>query len=135
LLIESELEEEEPQTIQKSKRPRTEKQKEAFAKIIEKRTQAHQARAEPREEAIIVKAEIEKLLKKAVSIKKKQIKKQIALDDISIDDESDTCEEETCATQAVCCGKCNENGSSSSSSASCPQVSFCIDKIAVYNIR
>ena len=87
----SELEEEELQTIHKSKRPRTDKEKEAFAKIIEKRTQARQARAEAREkEAIIVKAEIEKFLKKAVSIKKKQIKKQIALDDISIDDESDT---------------------------------------------
>ena len=61
----SELEEEEPQTIKKSRSPRTDKQKEAFAKIIEKSTQARQARAEAREEAIIVKAEIEKkILKK-----------------------------------------------------------------------
>jgi hypothetical protein len=49
-------------------------------------------RADNREkEAIIVKAELEKkILKKASSIKKKQIKQQIALDDISSDDESDT---------------------------------------------
>ena len=58
----SELEEEELQTIHKSKRPRTDKEKEAFAKIIEKRTQARQAREK---EAIIVKAEIEeKFLKR-----------------------------------------------------------------------
>ena len=84
--------EEEPKSIQKSKRPRTEKQKEAFAKVIEKRTLARQARKEVREkEAIIVKAELEKkILKKASTIQKKQIKKQIALDDISSDDESDT---------------------------------------------
>ena len=54
----SEPEEEETKTIQKSKRPRTDKQKEAFAKIVDRRTQARQARAEAREkEAIIVKAE------------------------------------------------------------------------------
>ena len=84
--------EEEVKSIQKSKDPRTQAQIEAFAKVIEKRTQAHSARAETREkEAIIVKAELEKkILKKASSIKKRQIRHQVALDDISSDDESDT---------------------------------------------
>ena len=83
---------EEVKSIQKSKKPRTQAQIEAFAKVIEKRTQARQARAETREkEATIVKAELEKkILKKASSIKKRQIKYQVALDDISSDDESDT---------------------------------------------
>lgn len=84
--------EEEPKTIQKSKKPRTQAQIDAFAKVIEKRTENRKMRADNREkEAIIVKAELEKkILKKASSIKKKQIKQQIALDDISSDDESDT---------------------------------------------
>lgn len=84
--------EEEVKSIQKSKKPRTQAQIEAFAKVIEKRTQARSARAETREkEAIIVKAELEKkILKKASSIKKRQIRHQVALDDISSDDESDT---------------------------------------------
>lgn len=84
--------EEEPKSIQKSKKPRTQAQIDAFAKVIEKRTQAREARKEVREkEAIIVKAELEKkILKKASSIKKRQIKHQVALDDISSDDESDT---------------------------------------------
>ena len=84
--------EEEVKSIQKSKDPRTQAQIEAFAKVIEKRTQARSARAETREkEAIIVKAELEKkILKKASSIKKRQIRHQVALDDISSDDESDT---------------------------------------------
>ena len=65
--------------------------------IIEQRAQARaearaKARAEAREkEAIIVKAEIEKMvLKQAVSIKKQQIRKQIALNDTSSYDEGDT---------------------------------------------
>ena len=88
----SESEPEEKPTIQKSKKPRTQAQIDAFAKVIEKRTENRKMRADNREkEAIIVKAELEKkILKKASSIKKKQIKQQIALDDISSDDESDT---------------------------------------------
>ena len=84
--------EEEVKSIQKRNKPRTQAQIEAFAKVIEKRTQARSARAETREkEAIIVKAELEKkILKKASSIKKRQIRHQVALDDISSDDESDT---------------------------------------------
>ena len=90
--IPSESEPEEVPTIQKSKKPRTQAQIDAFAKVIEKRTENRKMRADNREkEAIIVKAELEKkILKKASSIKKKQIKQQIALDDISSDDESDT---------------------------------------------
>ena len=58
------LSEEKPQTIHKSKRPQTDQEKDTSAKMIEKRTQASQARAEERkQEAIIVKAEIEKFLK------------------------------------------------------------------------
>jgi hypothetical protein len=90
--IPDESDEEEPKSIQKSKKPRTQAQIDAFAKVIEKRTENRKMRAETREkEAIIVKAELEKkILKKASTIQKKQIKKQIALDDISSDDESDT---------------------------------------------
>lgn len=90
--IPDESEEEEPKSIQKSKKPRTQAQIDAFAKVIEKRTENRKMRAETREkEAIIVKAELEKkILKKASSIKKRQIKHQVALDDISSEDESDT---------------------------------------------
>lgn len=90
--IPDESEEEETKSIQKSKKPRTQAQIDAFAKVIEKRTENRKMRAETREkEAIVVKAELEKkILKKASTIQKKQIKKQIALDDISSDDDSDT---------------------------------------------
>ena len=102
--IPDESEEEEPQTIQKSKRPRTEKQKEAFAKVIEKRTENRKMRAENREREAKEKAEQDakealerkkllekKIVKKANIIAKKELKKHIALDDISSDeDESDT---------------------------------------------
>jgi predicted trehalose synthase len=84
--------EEEPKSIQKSKKPRTQAQIDAFAKVILKRTENRKMRADKREQdAIVVKAELEKkILKKASSIKKRQIKHQVALDDISSDDESDT---------------------------------------------
>jgi hypothetical protein len=92
VMVDIPSDEEEPQTIQKSKRPRTQAQIDAFAKVIAKRTENRKMRADTREkDAIIVKAELEKkILKKASSIKKRQIKQQIALDDISSDDESDT---------------------------------------------
>ena len=82
--------EEEPKTIQKSKKPRSDKQIAAFAKVIEKRQEKRNERALIREtEQAKAKAELEeKVMKKAVSIKKKQIKQQIALDDISSDDEA-----------------------------------------------
>ena len=96
--------EEEPKTIEKSKRPRTEKQKEAFLRVIEKRTQARAIRANNREKEAKEKAETDakealerkkllekKVVKKANIIAKKELKKHIALDDISSDeDESDS---------------------------------------------
>lgn len=102
--IPDESEEEEPQTIQKSKRPRTEKQKEAFLGVLQKRTEARALRAENREREAKEKAETDakealerkkllekKIVKKANIIAKKELKKHIALDDISSDeDESDT---------------------------------------------
>lgn len=85
----SESEDDEPKTIQKSKRPRTDKQIAAFAKVIEKRTEQRQIRAKNREkEAAEKKKELEqKILKKAISIKKKEIKRELAIDEISSDDE------------------------------------------------
>lgn len=96
--------EEEPKSIQKSKRPRTEKQKWAFLLVIQKRTEARALRAEIREREAIEKAETDakealerkkllekKIVKKANMIAKKELKKHIALDDISSDeDESDS---------------------------------------------
>jgi hypothetical protein len=82
-------EEEEPKTIQKSKKPRSVKQIEAFAKVIEKRQEKRNERAQIREtEQAKAKEQLkEKIMKKAISIKKKEIKQQIALDEISSDDE------------------------------------------------
>jgi hypothetical protein len=82
--------EEETKSIEKSKKPRSQAQVDAFAKVIEKREANRKMRAELRDKEVIVKkAEIEqKIVEKAISIKKKQIKKQIVLDEISSDDES-----------------------------------------------
>lgn len=92
------LEDEEPK-LQKQKKPRTEKQIEAFKKVCEKREQNRLERKMEREEK---EKEIQQLLKlkeeeereklekkivsKALSIKKKQIKKQAMLDEFSDDD-------------------------------------------------
>lgn len=72
----------------KEKKPRTQKQIDAFNKCIEIRGQRRGERKEIRDEnAEVKKVELEeKIVKKAVSIKKKQLKKQMALDDISDDD-------------------------------------------------
>jgi hypothetical protein len=80
----------ETKSIQKSKKPRTQAQIDAFAKVIQKREENRKMRAEARDEqAVVKKAEIEeKIVKKAISIKKKEIKKQIVLDEVSSDDES-----------------------------------------------
>ena len=98
---ESEVEEE-PKSIQKSEKPRTEKKKEAFLKVIEKRTENRKLRADKRDlnakekaiadakEALERKKLLEKkIVKKANIIAKKELKKHIALDDISDDSESD----------------------------------------------
>ena len=76
-------------SIEAPKKPRTDKQKAAFQKVLETRDANRRARAEARaatQEADKALLE-EKIVKKAVSIKKKQIKRQIALEDISDDDE------------------------------------------------
>ncbi len=87
-----ESEVEERITIQKSKKPRSQAQIDAFKLVIEKREANRASRKDAREkEAEVKKVEIEeKIIKKAVSIKKKEIKKQLILDDVSSDDESIT---------------------------------------------
>lgn len=69
--------------------PRTDKQMEAFAKVQEIRQVNRDGRAKEREiqEEEFKKDNEAKIIKKAISIKKKQIKKQIILDEISDDDE------------------------------------------------
>jgi hypothetical protein len=72
----------------KPKRERTQKQIEAFNKCIEtkKKKAAERAAEAKRLAEYDRKALEEKVVKKAISIKKKQIKKQSALDEISDDD-------------------------------------------------
>jgi hypothetical protein len=84
---ESEEEEEEPPTP-KPKRERTQKQIDAFNRCIEtKKKKAAERAAEAKRLAEYDKKALEeKVVKKAISIKKKQIKKQSALDEISDDD-------------------------------------------------
>ena len=85
--VEEEEEEEEPKPV-KQKRERTQKQIEAFNRCIEtKKEKAKQRAEEARRLAEYDKKALEeKVVKKAISIKKKQIKKQSALDEISDDD-------------------------------------------------
>ena len=68
---------------------RTDKQKEAFVKVLEIRQVKRDDRAKERviQEEELKKENEEKIISKAISIKKKQIKKQIILDNISDDDE------------------------------------------------
>lgn len=76
-------------SIEAPKKPRSEKQIAAFQKVLETRDANRRARADARvatQEADKALLE-EKIVKKAVSIKKKQIKRQIALEEISDDDE------------------------------------------------
>lgn len=80
--------EDEPKTITKAKKPRTEAQMKAFEKAKETaRINAEKRKAE-RELAAEQERKLieEKLVKKAISVKKKQIKKQAVLDEISDDD-------------------------------------------------
>ena len=76
--------------ITKAKKPRSQKQIDAFARALEiKREKATARKAERDLNAGLEKVKLEeKIVKKAVAIKKKQIKKQIALDDISDDETS-----------------------------------------------
>ena len=71
------------------KKPRSVKQIEAFKQILILRDEKRKTRADDKkikelEEKQILEA---KIIKKAITLKKKQIKKQIALDEISDDDE------------------------------------------------
>lgn len=79
----------ENQSIQKPKKPRSEKQIIAFNLILEKRNKNREDRKLLREQEMEREKELTeaKIMKKAVSLKKKQIKKQLVLDDISDDDE------------------------------------------------
>ena len=81
-------EDDEPQTITRAKKPRTEAQMKAFEKAkenarinAEKRKEEREAKA--KEEQKIIE---EKLVKKAIALKKKQIKEQAILDKIPDDD-------------------------------------------------
>ena len=72
----------------KVKKPRSEKQIAAFLLVRQKRDENRVARLKTREEeAVVKKDEIEqKIVKKAVSIRKKQIVREAVLDDISDED-------------------------------------------------
>jgi len=76
------------ESITKVKKPRTEAQLKAFEKARENaRLNAEKRKAERETKALEVRKEVEeKLVKKAISIKKKQIKQQAVLDEISDDD-------------------------------------------------
>jgi predicted ribonuclease YlaK len=76
------------ESITKVKKPRTEAQLKAFEKARENaRLNAEKRKAEREIKALEERKEVEeKLVKKAISIKKKQIKQQAVLDEISDDD-------------------------------------------------
>jgi signal recognition particle GTPase len=78
----------ENQCIQKEKKPRSEKQIIAFQKVLDTRNKNRADRKLLKEQEMEKeKQETEsKILKKAISIKKKQIKKELVLDDISDDE-------------------------------------------------
>lgn len=86
----------------KEKKPRTAKQIEAFEKARLTRERNALARKQMRdEEAIAIRKEVEdKLVKKAIAVKKKQIKQQAVLDEIS-DDDTPLAEVEKIATRSV----------------------------------
>ncbi len=81
-------EDDEPDTITRAKKPRTEAQMKAFEKAKEKaRINAENRKAEREAKAKQEQKEIEeKLVKKAIALKKKQIKQQAILDNIEDDD-------------------------------------------------
>lgn len=85
---ETDEEDNEPQTITRAKKPRTEAQMKAFEKAKEKaRINAENRKAEREAKAQEERKEIEeKLVKKAIALKKKQIKQQAILDNIEDDD-------------------------------------------------
>ena len=72
----------------KVKKPRSQAQIDAFVKVRAKRDENRVARLKTKEDdAVVQKAQIEeKIVKKAVSIRKKQIVREAVLDDISDED-------------------------------------------------
>ena len=88
IVVEEEEEEEEEKPVTKTKPKRTEAQRLAFERCKAKREENAKKRADDAKKLLEYekKALEEKLIAKAVSIKKKQIKKQIVLDEISDDD-------------------------------------------------
>ena len=84
-------EEDLPIEIQKPRKPRTEKQIEQFKKVIEtKMKNASERKKQAEIKAVADKQELEeKLVKKAIAVKKKQIKKQKIIDDISDEEKED----------------------------------------------
>jgi hypothetical protein len=89
-------------TAVKEKKPRTAKQIEAFEKARHTREKNALARKQSRdEEAIAIRKQVEdKLVKKAIAVKKKQIKQEAILDEIS-DDDTPLEEVEKIATRSV----------------------------------
>ena len=89
---ESEDDEDEIQaSIQKPRKPRSEKQIEQFKKVVETKMKNASERKKLAEvKAVVDKQELEeKLVKKAIAVKKKQIKKQKIIDDISDEEKED----------------------------------------------
>ena len=84
-----EIEEPESPTVEKPKRERSEKQKEAFKRATEIRREKAKARKESRDlaEDENKKQTEQKLIAKAIALKKKQIKRVQMLDDFSEEDE------------------------------------------------
>ena len=75
--------------VDKRKQPRTQAQKDAFEKVVAKRTIKRDERKTDRE-LVMKERKIlidEKIVKKALAIKKKQIIQEAVLDDISDDDD------------------------------------------------
>ena len=75
----------------KPARPRTAKQQEQFKKVVEaKMKNASERKAKAELKAVEDKQELEdKLVKKAIAVKKKQIQKQKIIDDISEEEDDD----------------------------------------------
>ena len=80
-----------PIEIQKPRKPRSEKQIEQFKKVVETKMKNASERKKLAEvKAVVDKQELEeKLVKKAIAVKKKQIKKQKIIDDISDEEKED----------------------------------------------
>ena len=85
LIKEDSDDEPEPEIQKKPARPRTAKQIEQFKKVVESKMRNAEERKKKAEiKAVEDKQELEeKLVKKAIAVKKKQIKKQKLIDDIS----------------------------------------------------